>query len=154
LAWACTTITVTATDAATNSATCTTTFTVTDATAPTVICRRPPRRRATNCLAAVPMFWARERNRQLQRTNGITLSQSPAPEPWLAWAMHTITVTATDAATNSATCATTFTVNRRDAPTVICPAPPAPARSYCLAVPDFLGGVSATDSCSGTTGSL
>jgi len=50
------TITVTATDAAINSATCTTTFTVTDDTAPTVICPAASSVSAgTNCLAAVPM---------------------------------------------------------------------------------------------------
>jgi len=52
-------ITVTATDVATNSATCTTTFTVTDDTAPTVICPAPTSASAgTNCLAAVPDVWA------------------------------------------------------------------------------------------------
>src|SRR5260221_10464651 len=41
----------------------------------------------------------------------------------LGLGVHTITVTATDAATNSATCTTTFTVTDATPPTVTCPAP-------------------------------
>src|SRR5213075_1028678 len=87
-------------------------------------------------------------------TNGITLSQSPAAGTLVGLGVHVITVTATDAATNSATCTTTFTVTDATAPTVICPVPTsASAATNCLAaVPDVLGGVSATDSCSGTNG--
>src|SRR5439155_817033 len=56
--------------------------------------------------------------------------------------------------TGSATCTTTFTVTDDTAPTVICPATTsASAGTNCLAaVPDVLGGVSASDSCSGTNG--
>src|SRR5207247_6727869 len=87
-------------------------------------------------------------------TNGITLSQSPAAGTLVGLGVHTITVTATDVATNSATCTTTFTVSDDTAPTVTCPATPsASAGTNCLvAVPDVLGGVSASDSCSGANG--
>src|SRR5438874_2380686 len=150
------TITVTATDAATNSATCTTTFTVTDDTAPTVICSATPSASAgTNCLAAVPdVLGGVSASDSCSGTNGITLSQSPAAGTLVGLGVHVITVTATDAATNSATCTTTFTVTHDTAPTVICPAPTsASAGTNCLAaVPDVLGGVSASDSCSGTNG--
>src|SRR5205823_6823174 len=49
---------------------------------------------------------------------------------------------------------TTFTVSDDTAPTVTCPAPTSvSAGTNCLAaVPDVLGGVSASDSCSGTNG--
>src|SRR5881628_2293451 len=149
-------ITVTATDAATNSATCTTTFTVTDDTAPTVSCPAPTGVSAgTNCLAAVPdVLGGVSASDSCSGTNGITLSQSPAAGTLVGLGTHVITVTATDAATNSATCTTTFTVTDDTAPTVICPAPTSTsAGTNCLAaVPDVLGGVSASDNCSGTNG--
>src|SRR5207247_431308 len=114
-------ITVTATDAATNSATCTTTFTVTDATAPTVICPAPTSASAqTNCLAAVPdVLGGVSASDSCSGTNGITLSQDPTAGTLVGLGVHVITVTATDAATNSATCTTTFTVTDDTAPTVI-----------------------------------
>src|SRR2546425_8161133 len=73
-------MTVTATDAATNSDTCTTTFTVTDDTAPTVICPAPTSVSAgTNCLAAVPdVLSGVTASDSCSATNAITLSQSPA----------------------------------------------------------------------------
>src|SRR5204862_136114 len=149
-------ITVTATDAATNSATCTTTFTVTDDTAPTVTCPAPTSAsRGTNCLAAVPdVLGGVSASDSCSGTNGITLSQSPAAGTLVGLGTHVITVTATDAATNSATCTTTFTVSDDTAPTVTCPAPTSvSAGTNCLGVvPDVLGGVSASDSCSGTNG--
>src|SRR3989442_13393068 len=82
----------------------------------------------------------------------IALSQSPAAGTLVGWGVHVITVTATDAATNSATCTTTFTVSDESAPTLICPASPSvSAATNCLAaVPDVLSGVTASDSCSAT----
>src|SRR5213075_2552128 len=133
---------------------CTTTFTVTDDTAPTVICPAPTRASAgTNCLAAVPdVLGVVTDSDSCRGTNGITLSQAPAAGTLVGLGTHVITVTATDAATNSATCTTTFTVTDDTAPTVSCPAPSSvSAGTNCLAaVPDVLGGVSASDSCSGT----
>src|SRR5207247_7114045 len=81
-------------------------------------------------------------------TNGIALSQSPAAGTLVGLGTHVITVTATDAATNSATCTTTFTVTDDTAPTVSCSAPTSvSAGTNCLvAVPDVLGAVSASGS--------
>src|SRR5439155_24480049 len=61
---------------------------------------------------------------------------------------------ATDAATNRATCTPPFTVTDDTAPTVIWPVPTSTrAGTNCLfAVPEVLGSVSASDSCSGTNG--
>src|SRR4029077_8507799 len=147
-------ITVTATDGATNSATCTTTFTVTDATPPTVICPAPTSASAgTNCLAAVPdVLSGVSASDSCSGTNGITLSQSPAAGTLVGLGVHTITVTATDAAGNSATCTTTFTVTDTTVPSVSCPAPTsASADGSCqAAVPNVLSGVTASDNCSGT----
>src|SRR5258705_8447581 len=115
-------ITVTATDGATNSATCTTTFTVTDDTVPTVICPAPTSVSAgTNCLAAVPdVLGGVSASDNCSVTNGITLSQSPTAGTLVGLGVHVITVTATDAATNSATCTTAFTLPVDTVPTLIC----------------------------------
>src|SRR5438445_12524788 len=129
-------ITVTATDAATNSASCTTTFRVTDDTAPTVICPAPTSVSAgTNCLAAVPdVLGGVSASDSCSGTNGITLSQSPAAGTLVGLGMHVITVTATDAARNSATCTTTFTVTADTAPTGTCRSPTsASAGTNCVA---------------------
>src|SRR5205814_2094065 len=87
-------------------------------------------------------------------TNGITLVQSPAAGTLVGLGTNTITVTATDEAGNSATCTTTFTVTDTTVPTVSCPAPTRarPDGGRQAAVPNVLGGVTASDNCSGTNG--
>src|SRR5436309_932711 len=149
-------ITVSATDAATNSASSLSLHAVIPVTAPPVICPAPTSASAgTNCLAAVPdVLGGVSASDSCSGTNGITLSQSPAAGTLVGLGVHVITVTATDAATNSATCTTTFTVTDDSAPTVICPAPTSTsAGTNCLAaVPDVLAGVPASDNCSGTNG--
>src|SRR5438067_4727855 len=139
-----------------NSATCTTSFTVTDDTAPTVICPAPTSASAgTNCLAAVPdVLGGVSASDSCSGTNGITVSKSQAAGSLVGLGTHVITVTASDAATNSATCTTTFTVTDDTAPTVICPAPTsASAGTNCLAaVPDEIGRATWRESGSGTDG--
>src|SRR5207245_634532 len=146
------TITVTATDAAGNSATCTTTFTVNDTTAPTVSCPAPTSASAgANCQAAVPSVLSGVTVSDGCSSAGtITLSQSPAAGTLVGAGPHTITVTATDAAGNSAFCTTTFTVTDNTPPTVICPAATsASAGANCQAtVPNVLAGVTVSDNCS------
>src|SRR5206468_2606064 len=116
------TITVTATDAAGNSATCTTAFTVTDNTAPSVICSAVPGANAdANCQAAVPdVTGGVSASGTCGGTSAITLSQSPAAGTLVGLGTHTITVTATDGTGNNASCTTTFTVTDNTAPSVIC----------------------------------
>src|SRR5205814_3912177 len=147
-------ITVTATDEAGNSATCTTTFTVTDTTVPTVNCPAPTSASADgSCQVAVPnVLGGVTASDNCSGTNGITLSQSPTAGTLVGLGAHTITVTATDEAGNSATCTTTFTVSDTTVPSVNCPAPTsASADAGCqAAVPNVLGGVTASDSCSAT----
>src|SRR5438477_251184 len=150
------TITVTATDEAGNSATCTTTFTVTDTTVPTASCPAPTSASADGtCQAVVPNVLSGVTvSDNCSGTNGITLVQSPAAGTLVGLGTNTITVTATDEAGNSATCTTTFTVKDTTVPTVSCPAPTsASADGTCqAAVPNVLGGVTASDNCSGTNG--
>src|SRR5205814_1575256 len=149
-------ITVTATDEAGNSATCTTTFTVTDTTVPTVSCPAPTSASADGaCQAAVPdVLGVVTASDNCSGTNGITLVQSPAAGTLVGLGTNTITVTATDEAGNSATCTTTSTVTDTTVPTVSCPAPTgASADGTCqAAVPNVLGVVTVSDSCSGTNG--
>src|SRR5437868_5947922 len=148
------TITVTATDEAGNSATCTTTFTVSDTTVPTVSCPAPTSASADgNCQAAVPnVLRGVTASDSCSATNAITLSQSPAAGTLVGLGTHTITVTATDESGNSASCTTTFTVSDTTVPSVSCSAvPAASADGACqAAVPNLLGGVTASDSCSAT----
>src|SRR5437016_13789367 len=82
-------------------------------------------------------------------TSSIILSQSPTAGTMLGLGTHTITVTATDAAGNSASCTTTFTVNDNTAPTVVCsPVPGASADGNCqAAVPNVMGGVTVSEAC-------
>src|SRR5204862_382204 len=148
------TITVTATDAAGNSATCTTSFVVTDNTAPTVVCSATPSAFAdANCQATVPnVLGGVSVSDNCTPTNAITLTQSPLAGTLLGLGTNTITVTATDAAGNSASCTTSFVVTDNTAPTVICAATPSAfADANCqAAVPNVLGGVSVSDNCNPT----
>src|SRR5205823_13793976 len=82
-------------------------------------------------------------------SNAITLSQSPAAGSLVGLGVHTITVTATDEAGNSATCNTTFTVTDSTVPTVSCPAPTsASADDGCQAgVPDVMSGARVSGNC-------
>src|SRR5204862_117558 len=144
----CTTsFTVTATNEAGNTATCITAATATDATPPTVTCPAPTNASAdVNCQAVLPnLLGGVTVSDNCSAPNAITLSQSPAAGTLVGLGAHTITVTATDEAGNSATCTTSFTVTDATVPTVSCPAPTsASADSNCQAVlPNALGGVTA-----------
>src|SRR5206468_10353595 len=82
--------------------------------------------------------------------SAITVTQTPAAGALVGLGVHTITVTATDAAGNSDSCSTTFTVNDTTKPVITCPAIPAvSADATCqAAVPNVLGSVTVSDSCS------
>src|SRR4029450_11409398 len=144
------TITVTTTDEAATRASCTTTFTVSDTTVPTVSCSAIPAASADGaCQAAVPnVLGAVSASDSCSATNAITLSQSPAAGTLVGLGVHTITVTATDEAGNSASGRASFTVSDTTVPTVSCAAiPAASADGACqAAVPNVLADVSAGDS--------
>src|SRR5207249_3848215 len=145
------TITVTATDGAGNSATCTTSFTVTDNSPPTVTCPAAASASAgADCQAAVPNILSGvTASDNCASAGSITLVQSPVAGTMVGPGAHTITVTATDAAGNSASCATSFTVTDNTPPTVTCPAATsAGAGANCqAAVPNVLTGVTVSDNC-------
>src|SRR5439155_1640192 len=141
-----------ATDAAGNSASCTTSFTVTDSTPPTVTCPAATSASAgADCQAAVPNILSGvTASDNCSSAGSITLVQSPVAGTMVGLGAHTITVTATDAAGNSSTCTTSFTVTDSTPPTVTCPAAnSASAGADCqAAVPNILSGVTASDNCS------
>ena len=143
------TVTLTATDASGNTATCTFTVNKVDNTPPTISC--PPTQTLTlgaNCQATLPDYTVSAgANDNCLIT---TISQSPAPMTTVSGVgPMTVTLTATDASGNTATC--TFTVNKQDntPPTITCP----PAQTLTLGagcqatLPDYTGLATANDNC-------
>src|SRR5207245_5813004 len=87
---------------------------------PTVICSATlPANADGNCQASAPnVMGGASVSDNCSAPSALTLSQSPAPGTLAGLGTHTITVTATDPAGNSASCTTTFTVTDNTAPTV------------------------------------
>src|SRR5207245_10940830 len=110
---------------------------------------------AANCQAAVPNVLSGVTvSGGCAGAGSITLSQSPAAGTLVGLGAHTITVTATEPAGNSATCITTFTVNDTTVPTVSCPAPTSASANgnNCPAAPnDVWSGTTINNNCSATT---
>src|SRR5438046_1375959 len=125
-----------------------------DSTSPGVRCSVFPTASADgSCQAPVPDVLASVTvSDSCSGPSAITLSQAPVAGTVVGLGAHVITVTATDAAGNSATCTTTFTVSDRSEPSVSCSViPAASADGSCQApVPDVLASVTVSDSCSGT----
>src|SRR6185503_5007188 len=105
-----TTITYTATDNAGNSSTATQTVTVIDNTAPTVTVPPPTSTNADGTgHATIPNVVAG--TTASDNCGPVTVTQSPLAGTVVGIGTHTITLTATDAAGNTRTATTTFTVN-------------------------------------------
>lgn len=105
-----------------NSGSFTVVVNVPDNTSPIVSCPSPTTAAAdSNCQARVPNVLA-----GVTASGGcggpVTLSQSPAAGTLVGLGTTTITVTATDAAQNSSTCTTTFTVFDNTPPNITAPA--------------------------------
>jgi hypothetical protein len=105
-----TTVTYTATDGAGNSTQATQTVTVVDTTAPSLTAPAPTSANAgLSGQAAIPNVLAG--TIASDNCGPVTLSQSPLAGTIVGIGTYTITITATDAAGNSSTATTTFTVN-------------------------------------------
>src|SRR5204863_7008525 len=102
------TITATATDSTLTLHDALPIFTMTDTGAPTVNCSSIPNASADgNCQAAVPNILSGVTvGDACSAASVMTITQSPAAGTLVGLGAHTITVTATDAAGNSATCTT------------------------------------------------
>ncbi|WNG45835.1 HYR domain-containing protein [Archangium minus] len=112
-------VTVTARDQAKNSATCTFTVTVRDTTAPTLTCPGNVVAEATGAQGATVNYspptatdLVSSASLSVNHPSGSTFPLGTTP----------VTVTATDAANNTTTCAFTVTVQDTTAPTLSCPA--------------------------------
>jgi hypothetical protein len=105
-----TTITYTATDNAGNSSTATQTVTVIDNTAPTITVPPPTSTNADGTgHATIPNVVAG--TTASDNCGPVTVTQSPLAGTVVGAGTHTITITAIDAAGNTSTATTTFTVN-------------------------------------------
>lgn len=118
------TVTLTVTDASSNSVMCATSFTVTDATAPIIVTCAPALSSNANavCQSVVPDFTSAV---VAWDCNGpLTFVQIPPAGTTVGLGTHPITLVVKDAANNSATCATSFTVADMTAPEIVsCPPP-------------------------------
>src|SRR5207245_1942317 len=149
------TITVTATDAAGNSATCSTIFTVTDNTPPTITTCAPNQSAFANgvCQAPVPDFTSGVVATDCNSSTPLSITQTPSAGTLVGLGLTTVTLHVKDGASNESTCTATFTVTDNTPPVITTCAPnqSAFASGVCQApVPDFTGGVVATD-CNGST---
>ncbi|UTW66155.1 HYR domain-containing protein [bacterium SCSIO 12643] len=148
-----TTITLIATDAVGNTATCTVNQTVVDNTAPVItICASTPSNISANsfCQGSAPDLTGSVTATD-NCTGSPTITQSPASGATLGLGTTTITLTATDGSGNTATCTVNQTVVDDTAPTItVCASTPSniSANSFCQgSAPDLTGSVTATDNC-------
>lgn len=104
------TLTYTATDGGGNQASVQRTVTVVDTTAPTITtCATAQSLTANSCQAAVPDFTSSVVGGDT--CSGVTITQIPAAGTIVGLGVTPVTITVRDAAGNTSSCATTFTVN-------------------------------------------
>ncbi|HZN93574.1 MAG TPA: HYR domain-containing protein, partial [Myxococcales bacterium] len=114
-----TTVTAVAQDAAGNSASCTFTVTVADTTAPSVSCPGDQVVEATGAAGATVSYPAVQASDPVSTP---TLAYSQAPGSQFGLGQTAVTVTATDAAGNAASCSFAVTVQDTTPPALTCPA--------------------------------
>jgi uncharacterized repeat protein (TIGR01451 family) len=138
------------TDAESQINNCNFLVTINDVEAPVIVaCAAPQVANADSlCQAQVPDFTG---GVTATDCSALTITQVPPMGTVVGLGVTVVTLTVKDAANNATTCVTTFTVNDVTAPVIAACAPPqtANAGANCeVAVPDFTGGVVATD-CNG-----
>ncbi|SEL42628.1 ELWxxDGT repeat-containing protein [Stigmatella aurantiaca] len=114
-----TAVTVTATDAAGNAASCSFDITVGDTTMPEVTCPANTAAEATGASGAVVTYPAATASDTASMP--VALSYSHAPGTLFPLGMTAVSVIATDAAGNVASCTFSVTVQDTTAPSVVCP---------------------------------
>jgi hypothetical protein len=146
-----TTVTCTATDPASNTASCTFTVTVNDTQKPTVTCpANIVKSTDPNVCTAVVTYTNPTAN---DNCSGTTVACNPPSGSTFAKGVTTVTCTATDASNNTSTpCTFTVTVNDTQNPTVTCPANIVRNNDtgVCTAVVTYTT-PTASDNCSGAT---
>jgi hypothetical protein len=140
--------TYTATDGSNNTQTATQTITVVDNTKPTVNAPAPASASAdSSCRAMIPDVVAGSAASD-NCGGAVTLAQSPVAGTPVGLGAHQITVTATDAAGNTNTATTTFTVNDTTRPTISLTGSPTMTVECHTSFTD--PGATATDACAGS----
>jgi hypothetical protein len=142
-------VTFTVADAYSNTSTCVAVVTVVDTTAPVITECAPDfiANANTNCVASLPDL----RSSVVASDDcSTTRTQSPVAGTQLAPGVHPVTITVTDAAGNTATCVTNFTVRDIRVPTIAACAPAqtlSVGATGTVALPDFTTTVTAADNC-------
>ncbi|MCR9172211.1 MAG: HYR domain-containing protein [bacterium] len=146
-----TTITLTATDGSGNNSSCTFDVIVTDATAPTAVCQNitvflDGAGNATITAADIDAG-------STDNCGPVTLSASTTSFTCADIGLNNVTLTATDAALNTANCVAVVTVADTTAPVASCPGNQTETASpTCdFTLPDYTGLVTASDNCGSTT---
>lgn len=146
-----TTVTLTATDDATNTSSCTFTVSAVDNTAPTISC---PTDTVVSTDASCQYIMINEtNNHELVVSDNCdsspAISQSPSFSTVLVAGITTVTLTALDASGNSGSCTYTFTIEDQVVPTITCPADQLiSSNSSCIyIIPDFTNSALVDDNC-------
>ena len=143
------TVTITATDGASNTGSCSFSVTVTDQTAPSISCPANATVAASaNCTASLASYTAAATATDNCTANP-TKTQSPAVGTTLSLGAQIVTLTATDAAGNTGACSFSVTVVDQTAPSISCPANATVAASAnCTAsLASYTAAATATDNC-------
>ncbi|MEZ4939657.1 MAG: HYR domain-containing protein [Saprospiraceae bacterium] len=146
-----TTVTVTATNTC-GAPTCVFTVTVTDNEPPTISCPANTTVAADgSCSAQIGSYVLASKMDNCTASGSITESQSPVSTTSISGhnSVQTVTLTATDAASNTATCSFSVTLKDVTAPTIVCPANTTVSADIFgnYTVADFTGSATASDNC-------
>jgi probable HAF family extracellular repeat protein len=145
-------VTLKVTDTCGSSSTASLTVTVADTTPPSGSCPAAVTASAdSSCQAAVPNLTGQiNATDNCTPASGIVITQSPLPGTLVGLGPHPVEITVTDSSGNASRCSVLFTVQDTTAPSITGMPDPftVSVGSDChAAVPNILGSVTATDSC-------